>query len=627
MRRLLCDRRGAAYLETLIAFVPVFVFFLATLQLADASVAQLVVDHASAAAARAAVVVLPDDGQFYDDREQAHLDQFTEVRRGDVERAADLILRANPRLDASQMNVGLDRGRYAARDDVTATVTARYGCLLPGLCGGGFTMVGQSKLIYQGAHFTYDDTTLGKFHRKERHQSDGTSATGEPPKHHRRGDDDGESGPREDDGRKPPVATRPPHEGEPGAHPPRDQEPARTPLPRDSEGRPQLPIVAVRDPGGEWRDPDSCFVAGTGVSTPKGARAIEGIKPGDQVYSFDENQDRVVVATVARTFPRKVDHVFDLTILDVASNTRDVITGTGEHPFYLPERGHYQPLHALAPGMLLLTMEGVHAEVISLEMRRGSFDVYNFEVKGEHNYFVQGSTDPPRSVLVHNQCKPTRGQQLYPRPHYAHRPDRAALDRHFDELDKHERKYQNRVDLFDGFEEEDPDFDHEDWAHLTPEEQDARRKRQKGSNRGKITEAIGERAFTNWMLQNEPDFQLELGFRPGTGFDQVWVKRDASGMPVEIILGEAKGPGAELGDTKNKGRQMSQRWVDATLAEMARSSDSNERELADEIRWALANGQIPVRGVVIQADENGGMTQVPFSTGRGAPKQSSPRYK
>jgi hypothetical protein len=59
------DERGAVYLEFLIAFMPVFLLFLAICQLALIAMAELVVRHAAYAAVRSAVVVLEDDPAHY----------------------------------------------------------------------------------------------------------------------------------------------------------------------------------------------------------------------------------------------------------------------------------------------------------------------------------------------------------------------------------------------------------------------------------------------------------------------------------------------------------------------------------------------------------------------------------
>lgn len=59
------DVRGAVYVEFLIVFLPLFVFFMSLVQFAFVQVANLVTKHAAVQAARAAIVVLPDDPAFY----------------------------------------------------------------------------------------------------------------------------------------------------------------------------------------------------------------------------------------------------------------------------------------------------------------------------------------------------------------------------------------------------------------------------------------------------------------------------------------------------------------------------------------------------------------------------------
>ncbi|MET0342868.1 MAG: polymorphic toxin-type HINT domain-containing protein [Polyangiales bacterium] len=210
------DRRGVVYAETLVAFLPVFSFFLATLQLADLSVAQLVVQHASTTAVRAAAVVLPDDGSYYGDRDNQVLHQFGGARQADVEQAADLVLRANPRIERAGANVGLDKSQYAERDDLTATVQASYRCLLPLFCGGSVALRSESKLVYQGAKYVYEVTELGDVRPGRpppsgRPPTPGDPSTNRPP----RGDD---TPPRTPDDDRPPVADneRPPPNDRPG---------------------------------------------------------------------------------------------------------------------------------------------------------------------------------------------------------------------------------------------------------------------------------------------------------------------------------------------------------------------------------------------------------------------------
>jgi TadE-like protein len=59
------SQQGVVMIEFVIAFVPIFVLFLGSVQLVFLSVARLVVQHAAVAGARSASVVLDDDPRFY----------------------------------------------------------------------------------------------------------------------------------------------------------------------------------------------------------------------------------------------------------------------------------------------------------------------------------------------------------------------------------------------------------------------------------------------------------------------------------------------------------------------------------------------------------------------------------
>jgi hypothetical protein len=600
-KRALSDQRGAIYVETLIAFLPVFAFFLGTLQLADASVAQLVVQHASTTAARAAVVVLPDDGAYYNDRENADLHKFKGARRLDVERAADLVLRANPRLHANGANVSLNQADYAERDDLIATVRVRYHCLIPALCGTGIDLDAESKLVYQGAKFVYESNTGlidNAFSQARNDTQRSMDDPTDPRSYEREGnplfpeDDRASTRPPEsgqpdttagnpsqqdvtdpsrfDDhanvprgppsvattqpaatrpavevanqpaGAKPSsvdstpsaVAAKPPPAGtKPNVDPTSPTVAAKPPAlaakppavaakppavaanppvlaanppavaanpPTVAANAPVLaanppavaanppvlaanpPAVAANPPSTGAAPPSSatspatiatrpavdltkpqqtpstgavaakppvdltkkpppvdlakpndrappapvatptlspemiealnndfgCFVAGTAILTPFGERAIETIAAGDRVYAYDEQQRKNVIGTVSRTFGRETHAIVDLTVRLEASDRDELLSGTVDHPFYVPALADYVAMGRLTPGTELLTFDGRRAEVVSLQLRRGRFDVFNFAVDGEHNYYVLGSSDPPAAILVHNETNP-----------------------------------------------------------------------------------------------------------------------------------------------------------------------------------------------------------------------------
>jgi hypothetical protein len=65
LSRALGDRRGVVFVEFLIAFLPVYTFFLCLIQLALLFAVRLVTEHAAIDAARAAAVVIGDDPKRY----------------------------------------------------------------------------------------------------------------------------------------------------------------------------------------------------------------------------------------------------------------------------------------------------------------------------------------------------------------------------------------------------------------------------------------------------------------------------------------------------------------------------------------------------------------------------------
>src|SRR5437762_6536474 len=97
--RAAAGRRGAVFVELLIAISPVLYFFFVTWEIAEFCAASLVVRRAASAAARAATVVLPDDEQYYGG---APVDAYTGLREQDIRRAAGLVLSAvSPRISKS----------------------------------------------------------------------------------------------------------------------------------------------------------------------------------------------------------------------------------------------------------------------------------------------------------------------------------------------------------------------------------------------------------------------------------------------------------------------------------------------------------------------------------------------
>lgn len=151
------DRRGALFVEHLIAFLPVMYFFLSTWQLIELFTADLIVRRAANAAVRAAVVVLPDDPNAFG--RDGNINEYAGLRREYVQRAAELVLMAAGNIED---NVRVDvSGNFSEHNPITAEVSVSFRCTAGWVnivCGGQPTraLTARSTHAYQGARFSYD---------------------------------------------------------------------------------------------------------------------------------------------------------------------------------------------------------------------------------------------------------------------------------------------------------------------------------------------------------------------------------------------------------------------------------------------------------------------------------------
>ena len=135
----------------------------------------------------------------------------------------------------------------------------------------------------------------------------------------------------------------------------------------------------------------NCFVAGTEILTTEGIKNIEDIQVGDWVIADDPTTPGGIEAKqVLDTFVRETDALVDLYI------DGEVISTTGEHPFWVADKGWVEAKD-LVVGSLLQTGDGRIVDVDRVEKREGKFPVYNFKVEEFHTYFVS-----ELGILVHN---------------------------------------------------------------------------------------------------------------------------------------------------------------------------------------------------------------------------------
>lgn len=151
------SRAGGVYVEFLIAFLPIFFFFLGLVQLTFVQVANLVVKHSATKAVRAAAVVLPDDPQYYGG---TPVGSFSGQRKSDIERAAQIPLATLGLLEAAAAKVTVETP-YGRNALLTAKVEYQYRCKVPWgrfvVCGlTNFKKIsGQATMTAQGALYEY----------------------------------------------------------------------------------------------------------------------------------------------------------------------------------------------------------------------------------------------------------------------------------------------------------------------------------------------------------------------------------------------------------------------------------------------------------------------------------------
>lgn len=94
---------------------------------------------------------------------------------------------------------------------------------------------------------------------------------------------------------------------------------------------------------------------------------------------------------VLKTLKSEIENYFEIKSND------EVINVTSEHPFYVENKG-WVKVKDLKIGDVLKSSSEMNTKITSIQLIESKIQVYNIEVKKNHNYFVSNLT-----ILVHNK--------------------------------------------------------------------------------------------------------------------------------------------------------------------------------------------------------------------------------
>lgn len=145
----------------------------------------------------------------------------------------------------------------------------------------------------------------------------------------------------------------------------------------------------------------ACFTGETLIHTKEGLRQIKDIRIGEEVFSYDGDKKKVILQKVKEVFVEEVNQILEI------QTEKGVIRTTPGHPFFVNKQ--FKDAEQIQIGEHLFSKDGLDVKVISLNYTSEVIKVYNFEVEGNHCYFVG-----QEGLLVLNKCYHTTFFAAYP---------------------------------------------------------------------------------------------------------------------------------------------------------------------------------------------------------------------
>ncbi len=137
-----------------------------------------------------------------------------------------------------------------------------------------------------------------------------------------------------------------------------------------------------------------CFVAGTLVMTDIGLTSIEEIKENDLVQSYNLIEKTIELKPVVRTFINKSKEIYNVYV------NGQKIEVTGGHLFFVNNDWLHVRDIKVNDELIDSNNNKMTVEKIEIVELTEEINVYNFEVKDNHNYFVTN-----QNILVHNESE------------------------------------------------------------------------------------------------------------------------------------------------------------------------------------------------------------------------------